>query len=469
VRKPTAASQVASVLGLGVTVIVVTGLVYVSGTNGIAVHFYYLPIIFAGYAFGDYGAILVSLLCGALCGPWMPGGYDGDVKVPQGQWDIILRSLIFYVIGIAASRTFHELKRRINEANTLYDVARSINSTLRLREVLALIAQHAVNVMGARACSIRLLSKDTDELELAARHGLSDEYAAKGPVSLEGSGLDKEALAGEVIAIPDVRSDPRFQYPQAAEREGIVSVLTAPLTSKDEALGVIRIYGSRMGRYRPRDVALLQGFAGQAALAIENAELYEDIRRNYYETVRALTIAIEAKDSATYSHSERVTELATRLAQALGMPNDEVELLRFGSILHDIGKIGVAEGVLDARDGPIETQVFYRMHPLIGRSILQPITFLHSVLPVVTGHHENWDGSGFPSSLRGTDIPRLARIVAVADAYERLISPDPGSQHVGLGPREAMNQVLSQAGTRFDPEIVATFHRMIVKGTAVDG
>ena len=103
-RKPTAASRVASVAGLGLTIAAVTGLVYVSGTNGIAVHFYYLPIIYAGYAFGDYGAILVSLLCAALCGPWMPAAYQGDVKVPQGQWDMVLRSLIFYVIGIAASR-----------------------------------------------------------------------------------------------------------------------------------------------------------------------------------------------------------------------------------------------------------------------------------------------------------------------------------------------------------------------------
>ena len=467
-RKPTAASQVASIVGLGVTIGVVTGLVYVSGTSGIAVHFYYLPIIYAAYAFGDYGAIAATVLCAGLCGPWMPADYQGDIKIAQGPLDMFVRTLIFYVIAIASSRTFHELKRRITEANTLYEVARSINSTLRVREVLALIAQHAVEVMGARACSIRLLDRKAGELELAAQYGLSEEYAAKGPVSLAGSGLDKAALEGQAIAIADARTDPRFQYPEAAEREGIVSVLTAPLRSKDAPLGVIRIYGSRPGRYRPRDVALLEGFAGQAAMAIENAELYEDIRRNYYETVRALTIAIEAKDSATYSHSERVTDLATRLAQAMGMSDEETELLRFGSILHDIGKIGVAEGVLDAREGPEETQVFYRMHPLIGRSILQPITFMSTVLPVVVSHHEHWDGTGFPSGLKGAEIPRLARIVAVADAYERLINPDPGSGHLGLSPKEAMDQVLSQAGTRFDPEVVAAFRRMVVRAPGAE-
>lgn len=463
--KPGWASNLAMVAIIGTTIAVITVLVYFTGTSGIAVHFYYVPIILAAYAFGDYGAILVVIVCATLCGPWMPAHVTPDARIPQHWVDILLRALIFYVIGIAASRTSLALKRRISEASTLYDVARSINSTLRLREVLDLIARHALEVMEAKACAIRLLNRESGELELAAQHGLSEEYAAKGPVSVEGSAMDQEVLRGNVLQISDVRRDARFQYREAAEREGIAAVLSVPLISKEEALGVIRIYTTHSRRFGPREVELLQGFAGQAAIAIENAELYEDIKRNYYETVRALTIAIEARDSATYSHSERVTELSIRLAGAMGVGENDLELLRFGAILHDIGKIGVAEGILDAREGPAEQQVFYRMHPLIGRSILQPISFLQPILPVVVAHHENWDGTGFPYGLKGTEIPRLARIVAVADVYERLINPDPGSYSVGLGPREALSKIVSEAGRRFDPEVVAAFHRMIVKPT----
>lgn len=442
----------------------ITILVFLSGTNSVAVHFYYIPIIYAGLVFGDYGAILVCLACAALCGPWMPAGHTeaGD-PVAQQPLDIVLRALIFYVIGIAASRTFGELKRRIREMDTMYDVARNVASTLRIRQVLNLITESALQVMDAKACAIRLLNRETRELELAAQSGLSDEYSSKGPVSLDESGMDRQVLEGSILQITNVRTDPRFQYPQEAEREGIYSVLCVPLVSRDEPRGVIRIYTARPRKFRQREIDLLQAFARQAAVAIENAELYEDIRRNYFETVRALTIAVEARDSATYSHSERVTELAMRLAKALGISEDEQELLHFGAMLHDIGKIGVVESALDAGSGPDEGLIFYRMHPLIGRSILQPVSFMHPIIPVVVSHHENWDGSGFPQGLKGEEIPLLARIVAIADRYERLINPGPGSDHLPCSEKEALDTIRREAGSRFDPKIAAVFQHLLTR------
>ena len=463
-KKPARGSQIASVVSLAITIALVTVLVWVSGTRGIAVHFYYIPIIYAGFAFGDYGAIIVSLLAAALCGPWMPAEITGEGPVPQALSDIIVRMFIFYVIGIAASRASSELKRRVLEARNLYEVARSVTSSLRLQEVLGLITHHAVAVMDAKASAIRLFNPETRELELAAQHGLSEEYAGKGPVSVAGSEMDRIVLEGEILQISDVRADARFQYPEEAAREGIHAVLSVPLVSHDKPLGVIRIYSERKRIFRRREVELLQAFADQAAVAIENAELYEGLRDSYYETVRALTIAIEAKDSATYSHSERVTDLALKLAAKLGVSADDMEMLRFGATLHDIGKIGVAEGFLDSREGPEETQVFYRMHPLIGRSILQPITFLAAAVPIVVSHHENWDGSGFPQGRKGEDIPLLARILAVVDRYERLINPESGEG--GMSPREALDTVVSQAGTRFDPRIVLAFRDVVRGGPA---
>lgn len=457
-RRATTLAGIGTVIAVMLAAVAV--LVYVSGTNSVAVHFFYIPIILAGYAFGDVGAVIVALAAAALCGPWAPSEVTAAGAVEQPSQDVILRALIFFVIGVAASRIFAELKRRLREIDTLYDVARSITSSLRIRQVLSAITEHAVGVTNAKACAIRLLNRDSSELELAAQFGLSDEYKDKGPVSLDGSELDRQVLAGEVIEIANVARDPRFQYPQEAAREGIASVLSVPLMSKDDARGVIRIYSSRPHRFRLREIELVQAFARQAAIAIENAELYEDIRRNYFETVRALTIAMEAKDSATYSHSERVTELAVQLAQKLGITDDDLELLRFGAMLHDIGKIGVAESALEDTDRISEGQIFYRMHPLIGRSILQPITFLAPVLPVVVSHHEYWDGSGFPQGLKGEDIPRLARIVAVVDRYERLVNPGFTSDHDAMTPREALDTIMGESGHRFDPQIVSVFSWM---------
>jgi len=457
------AKTVVSLIVLAIAMGFITWLVYLQGTTSIAVHFYYLPIIWAGFAFGDYGALVAWILAALACGAWMPAepavGPEGQ-PVQQELLDVLLRTLIFFVVAMFASRLSFALKRRMTEAQTLYQVAHSITSSLRIKEVLELITDHAMRVMDAKACNIRLLDEESGELELVATAGLSDDYWEKGPVVLEGNVTDKRVLRGHAEQIYDVLADPGFQYPEAGREAGLTSALIVPLETKEETLGLIRVYSRSPHKFSRREINLLTTFAHQASVAIENAELYEDIRRNYYETVRTLTRAIEARDMETYSHSERVTDLVEKIAQQVGVSDEQRELLQFGSILHDIGKIGLADtDTATSNELDQAGEVFYRMHPLIGQSILQPVTFLAPVLSVITHHHECWDGSGFPEALQGDDIPYEARIVAIADAYDRLINPhDPVVNH-GLSPREALQEIVAGAGTRFDPKLVAAFRR----------
>lgn len=439
----------------------ITVLVRLDEPGGIALQFYYLPIIFAGLNFSIYGAITVSLLAAYLSATHGTTGFEDGTAWRPEDFQPLLQLAMFFVVGYFASAVAATLRRRALETQTLYEVAQSISSSLRLREVLDLIADHAMAVMNARACGIRLLDKETGELRPAAMKGLSEEYLKKGAVSRESSPLDQEVLAGEAVQIYDVRRDPHFQYPEAAEIEGLSSVLSLPLRSKDESLGVIRIYARSHKRFRTREINLLTAFAHQAAVAIENAELYEDIRRNYYETLRALTTAIEARDPTTYNHSERVTEMADRLAAYLGLSPDERETLRFGCILHDIGKIGIEESALEARSAADQEQVFYRMHPLIGRSILQPVRFLECALPTVIHHHENWDGSGFPEGLAGEDIPYAARLCAICDTYDRLRNPQSFGENA-LSLEEAVEVITAGAGSKFDPQLVAQFRKFMI-------
>lgn len=427
----------------------------------IALQFYYLPIIYAGFNFSIYGAVVISLLSAYLSATHGTTSFDvttGGLTM-QDLWPL-LQLAMFFIVGYFSSQVSRTIRKRAVEANMLYDVARSITSSLRLRSVLDLIATSAMRVMNARGCGIRLLDKASGELRPVTMHGLSEEYMNKGMVSRESSPLDQQVLAGEAVQVLDVRHDPHFQYPEAAEAEGLRSVLSVPLRSKEEPLGVIRIYARTRRKFRQREIDLLTAFADQAAVAIENAELYEDIRRNYYETIRALTTAIEARDPTTYNHSERVTQLADRLAAFNGMNAEDRETLRFGCILHDIGKIGIEESAMEARDPRDREQVFYRMHPLIGRSILQPVGFLHEALPTVVHHHENWDGSGFPEGRAGEAIPLPARICAIVDAYERLRNPnDPLSNALSM--TEALEEIMSGAGRLYDPKLVAQFHKMM--------
>lgn len=435
----------------------------------IARQFYYLPIIYAGLHLSIYGAIGVSLLAAYLSATrGAQTGFEPSNGVVIDELAPVLQLAMFFIVGYFAQAVSRTIRRRAVEAHLLYDVARSITTSLRLRQVLDLIATSAQRVMNAKACGIRLLDKGSGELRPVVMHGLSEEYLAKGAVSREGSPLDQRVLAGEAVQILDVRSDPTFQYREAADAEGLRSVLSVPLRSKEEPLGVIRVYAKTKHRYRSREIELLTAFAHQAAVAIENAELYEDVRRSYYETIRALTTAIEARDPTTYNHSERVTELADRLAAALGMSHDDRETLRFGCILHDVGKIGVEESAMDARDPDDPELVFYRMHPLVGRSILQPVGFLTDALPTVVHHHEKWDGTGFPEGLAGEDIPMHARICCLVDAYERLRNPQRFDQ-LPLSVAEAVEEITAGAGRMFDPRLVASFRKLMEVGASAPG
>jgi GAF domain-containing protein len=163
----------------------------------------------------------------------------------------------------------------------LYQVALTITSSLELEEVLQSVVRSITEAMQVKACALRLLDPKTDQLQLSAVYGLSSGYLAKGPVEVKFSQIDSEALGGAPIAIQDVRVDPRFQYQEAAKREGIVSVLCVPLEVHGKAIGVMRVYTSEPRTFHKNDVHFLSVLASLAALAIENANLYDSLKRSY--------------------------------------------------------------------------------------------------------------------------------------------------------------------------------------------
>ena len=164
---------------------------------------------------------------------------------------------------------------------SLFEAARAINSTLSLPQVLNRIAESATRAMRAKACSIRLLSPVDQVLAVSAVYGLSDRYLAKGPVRVSDSGVDREALAGKVVAIADAATDPRFQYPQEAAEEGIRSVLVAPLEVRGVAIGVIRIYSGEPREFADHEQRFLRAIAELGAIAIDNARVYETLQAEF--------------------------------------------------------------------------------------------------------------------------------------------------------------------------------------------
>ncbi|MGB9681535.1 MAG: GAF domain-containing protein [bacterium] len=172
-------------------------------------------------------------------------------------------------------------RSKVQYYNTLYQVTKTITSTLELDEVLRLITEQTVKSINVKACSIRLLDEDKKTLRIMAAYGLSEDYLKKGPVEIEKSLIDKEVLEGKVVTIKDATKDAKFQYPEEAEKEGIRSVLCVPLQVKDRIIGVMRVYTSNIHNFTQTEIEFLTALASSAAIAIENAKLYNLLRKNY--------------------------------------------------------------------------------------------------------------------------------------------------------------------------------------------
>lgn len=451
-RLPRPVRQTGYLLSLGAMLAGTTVLTLVTyGETDVATQFHYIPIIISAFLFGTFGALICAVVAGFLAGPYLLiTGRVGDA-----QWlPWITRFLFYAVIGLITSRLSATIMQQAKEFQALFHVAQAINSSLRPSSVLRRIVRHARNRLRIRAVSIRLLDPKTGELALAASEGLSPSYIAKGKVDVDSSAIDRQALDGQTVVVEDVARSDQLQYAEEVRSEGIGAIMVVPLKSKRRPLGVFRAYASKPKRFRKAERSLIEAFANQAATAIENAELYDSLRQSYFETVRSLTRTLEARDPATAGHSERVTHLVALIGERLGLRRDEIDLLRFGAVLHDIGKVGIGEDSLGTM-GPANgtpADLLFQTHPLIGESILQPVSFLEPVLPMVTCHHEYLDGSGYPEGLRGEAIPFFGRLAAAANEFDRLVSAWEGDPLEAIG--AAREQIRVMAGTKLDAEIV---------------
>ncbi|MDQ7844492.1 MAG: HD domain-containing phosphohydrolase [Armatimonadota bacterium] len=260
------------------------------------------------------------------------------------------------------------------------------------------------------------------------------------------------------VWIPDGREVlPPYLAPLAAR--GMRSFLVAPIFLDGAAAAVISL-GHPVPVHSEEDVRLVRQVADQVAVALSNARLVAELRQLHWGTLTALARAIDAKSPWTSGHSERVTDLATAIARTMGLSAAELEILRRGGLLHDIGKIGTPGDILD-KPGKLteEEQREVQAHVAIGARILEPIPGFEACLPIVRQHHEWFDGSGYPEGLKGEAISLHARVLAVADTYDALVSSRPYRR--GLHPEQAVEVIRKGAGTQFDPRVVEAFLQVV--------
>lgn len=273
--------------------------------------------------------------------------------------------------------------------------------------------------------------------------------------------LAQRCFAGGVsLLYSTLNNDSETSATQSMSDGGMASVLCVLLRTPRKRLGVLHLDRNlAQAPFNEDHLFLADALAAHVSAAIESAQLLKKQRDMFLKTITILAQAVELRDDYTGGHTQRVTRYAVMLAEKLQVSEDELELVKFGGPLHDIGKIGIDDAIL-RKPGRLTADEFAKMqkHTTMGAEILQTVPDMHPIIPIVRNHHERWDGTGYPDKLAGENIPFLARIVAVADAFDAMTSNRPYHENKkGKPPAWAFNEVEQQAGRHFDPKCAAAF------------
>lgn len=355
--------------------------------------------------------------------------------------------------------TATNLASRVDTILTLDEINKAISSSLS-REKICETAIHGIERI-IPCAMVAIIQEEKSDFVVTAIHlkedGAVHEMQTGARLSLYQSAAGNALNNGKTVSIDNLgalRKPGRLD--QMLEQAGMATLLAVPLVSRDTVKGVLLLGDRQPGGFTREEIFVIEKIAAQISVAMENAQLYEDMKSLFISTVTSLANAIDAKSPWTKGHSERVMNIAAEIAREMGLSEIFVEQIKIAGLLHDIGKIGILEALLEKPD-KISDEEFPPMlqHPEKGVAILSPIEQLQDILPVIRHHHERYNGSGYPDGLKGEEIPLQARIVAVADAFDAMVSDRPYKK--GLSVRKALKALEKGAGSQFDPEVVKCF------------
>ena len=346
------------------------------------------------------------------------------------------------------------LQRTLDILTTLNNIGKEINSVLDIDKLLESILQMSSKIMNAKVGLLTVKEKNSNALELR--------YVTNG-------GHDKDFWqdsihqklaqhvhdSGKALLLPDFKADGRFG--EDHESYTPQTVLYVPLQAKGTVVGIIGMIDRRDKKsFSVSDLELLTTISCEAAVALENANLYKALKKSYFDAITALVNAIEAKDPYTHGHSERVTRIALAVGRHLDLSERSLEVIRHAGILHDVGKIGVSLNILHKTiDLTPEEVTIIREHSQIGCRIIDHIDFLKDVKDGIRHHHERHDGKGYPDGLGPSHISIETKILSVADSYDAMTSDRPYRK--AQSPERAIEELRRCAGSQFDPKVVDAF------------
>lgn len=376
--------------------------------------------------------------------------------------------IVIIMRDITVQKEGEDLNRRqLQRLAALRAIDTAIASSLDLNLTLSIILEQVMKQLDVGAVDILLINPHTQVLDFVAGRGFQTTSLQQTRLRLGEGYAGRAAYERRIISIPDLRvhktdflRSPNFAH------EGFVTYYAAPLITKGQIKGVLEVFFR--SSYQPDSEWLnfFETLAGQAAIAIDNVTLFNDLQRSNVELTVAYDLMIEGwaraldlRDHILEGHSRRVTEITIRLARMMGLSEKELAHVRRGALLHDVGKIGIPDNILFKPGGLTDDEWdVMRQHPKFAYDLLYPIPYLHTALDIPYCHHEKWDGSGYPRGLKGEEIPLAARIFAVADVFDALTCDRP--YRPAWSKRKSLEYIYANAGSHFDPKVIEVLRKL---------
>lgn len=370
---------------------------------------------------------------------------------------------------ITQRKAFEEkLQLQLRHMMALREIDRAITASFDIRVTLNVFLDQVTSQLNADAAAVLLIDPHEHTLEYTASRGFLRENALQAQLRMGEGFAGRAALERKLISVPDLThtQDVSGRLLIFIE-EGFKTYFGVPLIAKGQCKGVLEVFNRASINPNAEWLDFLQMLAGQAAIAIDSASLFNDLQKTnanlmlaYDTTLEGWSHALDLRDRETEGHTRRVTEKTMQLVRALGLRDEELIHVRRGSLLHDIGKMGIPDSILLKSSSLTEEEWrIMRQHPVYAYEMLAPIDYLRSAVDIPYCHHEKWDGLGYPRGLKGEQIPLAARAFAVVDVWDALRSDRP--YRTGWSADHVWDHIRSETGKHFDPGVVAVFESLL--------
>lgn len=443
------------------SVIITTAMMVTKLSTSHLLLFYFLIILLTTLGKGSSAVFGNGLIMVGVYLIFLVESHGRDVLANSGlllQIPFLLICTIFYGVLVA-----QEQRKQRHILEQIRVVSEMMASSLNLQDIYKTTLDATVNLLGADTCSIMLLEPDGQTLVVQAARGLNPGLIGTARQSV-GEGISGRIVQeGRAMLLNDfpLVTPKRSEH---SSKKGIVSSVGVPLKVKDQIIGVLNMASlSKKRRFRQQDLDLLNHFAAEIATSIEKARLFDEVRSKareiktaHFEVIQALAEALESKDVYTGGHARRLAIYADAIAHKAGLSSQEIEMLWYVAILHDVGKIAVPDAILH-NTGPLtpEQWIVMKTHPEKGAMMLSQIRSLAHISNYIRHHHERWDGKGYPDSLKGESIPLYSRMIAVADTYDAVTTHR--TYQKAVTPQEALEILKRCADHQLDPALVKYF------------